>query len=347
MLRNIRLWRQLFIISMSVLALPILGRVYAQSHVEIRCGTFDTLGSVPASDFVGVYYYTTRIGVTDPQHVWEFGLLSQNGQQTLQAPFTPDLAQHVVLPRISPDGTKMVFSPLNSTDIVVWEITTGEVATFSLSPSLADYLRQVDQYSFVGFNKVVWSSSSELWIQYFGLYPDVSNPVLRIPLTVLDRPLRIVAQTDVSSIDLETLPASAPSPQSVITSPDGAYRLEVQERGQGLYTRQFQVYDARTNQVVLEVQSSEAARVVGNPMWSSDRNHIFYVERVPSGTKLVQLNANERFQRDTRLDTLLQNEFGSSTGVASTFLPILSRDGTHLGFGYLESVHERVLYDQI
>ncbi|MFN8530699.1 MAG: hypothetical protein U0670_19000 [Anaerolineae bacterium] len=330
-------------IALALFGVSVIEPVMAQNRVEIRCGEANlTSFSTSIPGFAGEYYYIAEWGQGDAD-ARELGLITTQGEQRIPILLPSDVARSVGGPFVSPDGSKIAFPPfsLRSRNLIIWDRNTNEIASLELPQEIADYLSDQDDnpdLAIVNFSQLVWRSSSELWIQYFGDYPDINNPLLRIRLTVQERPLRITPQTGSAIVDFEVIQALARPPQIEIASPDGAYRLEVQDRGQGLSTRQFQVYDTRANRVVFEVQSSEAARIVGTPLWSSDRSHVFYVESVPTGTKLAQLNVNEGFRRDTLLDTLLQNEFGSSTGISSTFPPILSRDGSHLGFGYINQV---------
>lgn len=322
-------------------AMGSIGYAKAQENTKILCGEqyFYSLAT-PIPGFVGQYFYIAEWGQDDSDRR-ELGIITAQGEQRIPVTLPAAITRNVGGPFVSPDGSRIAFPPfsLRSRDFVIWDRNTNEIAQIELSQELADYLSDNDDnpdLAIVNFEQVVWHDSSELWVQYFGLYPDIDYPLLRITLTVLDKPLRVVPQGDVTAISLETIQSrTAPLLQSSAPSPRDAYRFEVEELGQGLHTRQFRIYDTATDQLVFSVDSSEQTRIVGDPMWSSDQNHIFYSEVVPSGMKIVQLNGKEDFQRNTHLDALLESQFGTSTGVMTTFPPMLSKDGTHIGFGYL------------
>jgi hypothetical protein len=334
---------QIRIILMLSLCLLLADRVTAQSTIEIRCGTFDqTAYPKPIPGFMGEYYYTKRAAVTDPNHVWEFGVFTEQGEKTFQTPFSQDLALRIAFPRISPDGTKMVFPPLSSKsiDLVVWNIATAETATFPLTQELADYILRPTDYSEIDFNKLIWRNQSELAIQYFGENGNVRNPLQTLDLTIRDQPLRITASAPAIALNLQATPNPNPSSQETFATSAKVFTVETRESPAVLGGREFRVTDTASRAVVFTVQSSKEYRV-GQPFWTPDGNYLFYLAVVPSGMKLIQVNVGQGFTQETALDSILEKQFGTSTGITTTIPPILSRDGTNLGFGYLDQIHNQ------
>lgn len=329
------IWKTGLLYLMSLLILLAPHRANAQASFELRCTPFDptTVVTGPIPDFPGVYYHTIRIGSIGPEYRWEFGLITASGQRIIEAPFSPDLAQRITFPRVSPDGAKMVFFPLTGTEIVVWNIATGETASLALTQELADYLMQYDSYSIRTFNKLTWSSPSELTLQYFPEFGwDIANPAFRISMTVSERPLQIRMQTAIPSADLASIQTSV----SLVTvaSPGGRYQANVNVGEVTIpYTRPFQVLDTLTNQVVFQATSSESAQIVSGPIWSSDSSRILFLELTPAGAQLVEISVNQSFKRDTRLNDLLVSQFGAATGIDRI---MVSPDGLYLSFGYLQ-----------
>jgi hypothetical protein len=311
--------------------------IKAQSNIESRCVSFDPsiLVTGPILDFPGSYYYTTRIGSVGPDYIWEFGVTDATEQRIIQAPFSQEIAQRITFPRISPDGTKMAFIPLFGTEIMVWNVTTGEIASLAITEELAEYLRQYDAYNIRAFNKLVWISASEIALQYFHEYSwDISNPVFRVNMSVSEQPLSITLQTSLPAGDLEAVQPTI-SPSNAM-SPNGRYQLDMGIDALSFpYPQPFQVIDTRTNQVVLEVELSQGVESLGEPIWSADENRMLYVEQVVAGTQLAEYVVRENFRRDTRLNTLLEIQFGTSTGISSLYPVLLSPDGTHIAFGYV------------
>jgi Tol biopolymer transport system component len=323
----------------------------AQSTVQMRCGNFNTeiTSSQTISNFPGKYYYTSRLGYLEPEFQWEFGLITANGRQTFTAPFSPDLSRNITFPRISPDGTKMVFLPVSGTEIMVWDILSGETASLSLPQDIIDYLlRFEDGYSTLTFNKLVWIDASELSIQYYASYnTPLSIPTSRISMSVSQDPLNLTfkAGTDTAITQLTSNPTSL---TLSLPSPDLRYRVDINDTSQSvIIDRAFQVIDPSNNQVVFEPVIAENERMFSEPIWSFDGNNLFYtLSTSPSGRlRLMEVKVNEGFRVDPTLDQLLDQYFGISSSVTSIFPPMISTDGTHLVFGYYHRDGTTDVYD--
>jgi len=329
------LFSWIFLVGMSTSMLHVLGQ--EAENITILCGEFDPSYTSLPDPFPGAFYYVAQYGVVAPDFTWRFGRITQNEQFEFEAPISPELAQRLSARGISPDERRIVFAPNHlGTTLAVWDIQTGEIATLELENDLADYLQYEpesrDLWN-IYFRKLVWRDSNHLAIQYFG-NRDFPPAVSQIEIAISETPLRLTTTTPLTELVLAD--ASVAVTQSTLNAPNENYRAVINGVNDVL-TQSLQILDG-SNRVLFEVQVLPELDIVGDTLWLSDGNALFYTERLltetESGLRLVQLDTVGSVVRDNYLERLLENQFGSSLTFSSEFTPILSNDGRSVAFSF-------------
>lgn len=319
-----------FLIGLSCVV-PIASANMGSLAIQLRCAEIISSPTAPIPGFVGTYVYTSRLGITDIEHIWELGVIEDQGERKYRLPLNAELSQQVFFPSVSPDGSKISFRPFMGDDLIVVNTVTGEIAKFALSENIAEYLRQTDS-SRLAFKKIEWESSRELVIQDLEVAPFSTSH--SYTLNVLESPLQIASGSPISEFVLSQNGYPQDSPL-LIPSPNGGYVVQINGGLSDPSLTQLKVVDSNGHELVHTVPSQER-QIASRPRWLNDQRYMFYLEKSHAGLRLVLLDEESGFARSTQLDEALKSAFGSSTGISSTFPPIVSVDGTTLAFGYFD-----------
>jgi len=321
----------------ALVIVPTSNKGQAQSNVAILCdSSFDTsVLSIP-DVFPGTYYSMVS-GMSDTDSPYRFERITQSGRTQIDAPLTQSQVQSLLPPLVSPNNRFMVFRPYGHTNLTVWDMQTGEVATLALTPDEAYFLvTDIPVYE-RHLNKLAWVDGNHLLIRMFPEEFNDRQVTATIEITVNEAPLQVSKGFRVE-INYPVLPAPPDNlRQRIFLSPQGNYAASmnlVNVMGYG-DAEQLQVFDLNSLNIVFDLIPTSAFNATGSPIWSPDESHLFIPIGNASGTQYRFQVAEISIYTgniNTYLWDSLENAFGSEISRSAGFRQIFSPDGNSLAF---------------
>lgn len=308
----------------------------AQSEVAVFCDeTFDLSDKQMPAQFQGAYFYILS-GFGNPEGVYRFARITQEGTTQLQSPFSAEMVQTLHTPRVSPDGRLMVFRPSSAdTPLTIWDMTTDEVATVLLPIEESTYLNSGGFPQDWFQDKLIWIDSTHLAIQFRDYDTGQIEALTRItthlnPLAITREPKEHLVFSQFPIPPGNDTPVTFLSPQEDFASVLSWASLPGHPRA-----RQLQIFDVNTNTLVFDLPPSEV--LLSNntaPIWLTDESRVFFSSsnELTYESKFIELDALNGFVAKQQFSQLMDSTFGTAYSTSIAFRTNTSPDGTRIAF---------------